>query len=483
MRPHCGGTLESLDSPLNFPKPYTMFSRLGWSVILYVCVVSATFASIPSHTYGPIWRDEKDARHDQLDLLGPLVTYKDEPDAKKHEFALRPLLYHVEDRDMDAEEWDGLYPFITYDRFGKESRFQIFQLFAFSTSEKEKGVDDKFTLFPFIFIDNAAQPEKGYRAFFPVYGEIKHRLTFDKLSFVMFPIYVDGRKKDVRTHYVLFPIFSWSDGKDLDGFRFFPLFGWLTKKDAYDKRYILFPFWISQDQTWDPENIKHGRASLPFFYHEWTPTRDARTVLWPFFRRVEDRKREYVEWDFPWPLWVIARGKDYNITRFLPFYGKSEDRDRRGYAFLFPLWKWNIAGQPDGKVETSRFLFYLMADTVKTRDSTGQSLRRVESLPLFQYKRDYDGSINFQTLALLEAILPGQKSIVRNYSPLWTIFQYRREANGDAMNSVLWNLWRWEKQGDKREMSAALGLFQLRKDGDQRALRLFFLPAIRWNDK
>ena len=460
-----------------------MRRRLGWSLILWMSLASVTLASVPSRTYGPIWHDEKDARHDQLDLLGPLVTYRDEPEAKKQEFGLRPLFYHVDDADMDAEEWDGLYPFITYDRFGNESRFQLFQLIAWSNSGREHGVDHKFTLFPFLFLDHSAQPEKGYHALFPVYGEIKNRLTFDRFSFVLFPIYADARKKDLRTHYVLFPIFSWSQGKDIEGWKFFPLYGWQTKKDAYKKSYILFPFWISQDQTWDVETEKHARASLPFFYHEWTPTRDARTVIWPFFRRVNDRKREYVEWDFPWPLWVIARGKDYNLTHFLPLYGQSQDRDRRGYSFLYPLWKWNVVSQPDGKVETSRFLFYVLADTERTRESTGESARRVDSLPLFQYKRDYDGSINFQSLALLDPVLPSNKSMARNYSPLWTLFQYHRSANGDAMNSVLWNLWRWEKQGSKRETSALLGLYQWKKDGDRRALRLFYLPAIRWDDK
>src|SRR5207244_88894 len=122
---------------------------------------------------------------------------------------------------------------------------------------------------------------------------------FRRMFFVVFPAYVDITKRDVRTKYVLFPIFSWTTGDNVKGWRIFPFYGWQTKKDAYDKRYIMFPFWISQDQTWDPAEERHARAGLPFFYHEWTPTRQGWTVLWPFFRRVEDHKRAYREWDFP----------------------------------------------------------------------------------------------------------------------------------------------------------------------------------------
>ena len=457
-----------------------MFKLAGLTLVSALSTTLSSLASIPSHTYGPLLHHESDANHSELDMLGPFLTIKENNTENKEEFGFRPLFYRVYDRETGLLEWDALYPFITYDGIGDESRLQFFQIFAFSTSGRENTPpDERFTLFPFIFISDAVQPEKSYWAVFPLYGEIKHRLTFDRIFFVTFPLYTDFKKKGVQTRFVLFPIFSWSEGKDVHGWRIFPLYGWQTKKDAYDKRYVLFPLWISSDQTWDPDNERHARASLPLFYHEWSPSRDARTVLWPFFRRVEDRKREYVEWDFPWPLWVYARGKDYNVTRFFPLYGAGQDRDRRGYSFLYPIWKWNVADQPGGKVETSRILFYLMADTEKTRE--GQSSRRVESLPFFQYKREYDGSVRFQTLALIEPELPGHKSIARNYSPLWTLFSHERNANGDAANVLLWNLWRWEKQGERRQTSAAFGLFQFATEGERRALRLFYLPKIEWN--
>lgn len=447
---------------------------------LLIALVAHGWGSIPSHTYGPLFHHEREETHSQLDLLGPLITVKEQPKAGVEEFGFRPLFYRLYDRGMDFLEWDSLYPFITYDSIENESRLQFFQLIAVSMSGREEGRDEKFTIFPIVFINNAAKPEKGYWAVFPLYGEIKNRLTFKRIFFVLFPLYGDLTKKDVRTRFFLFPIFSFAEGENIEGWKLFPIFGYQTKKDAYDKRYILFPLWISQDLTWDPENERHARASLPFFFHEWSNHRNAWTVLWPFFRRLEDRKREYVEWDFPWPFWIIARGKDYNVTRFFPIYGEGHDRDRHGNFVLFPLWKWNRVSQPEGQIETIRILFYLYADVTKTLESAPKDLRRVESLPLFQYKRDYEGNVSFQTLALIEPVLPGNKNIERNYSPLWTIFRYERKANGDAMNSFLWNLWRWERQGDRRQTSALLGLFQFGREGEKKSLRLFYLPRIEW---
>lgn len=418
----------------------------------------------------------------RLDAVGPLFTYQQQQRTHEpiHQFGLRPLFYYINHEDTDRKEIDILYPFITYDEVGDESRFQIFQMLSYSTAGRLEGADERFTLFPFIFINDTVKPEKGYWAVFPVYGEIKNRLTFKRLYFILFPLYLDMQKRDVRTRWFAFPFFSFAEGDGIEGWKFFPFYGYQTKRNAYDKRFILFPFWLSVDQYWDKEHEKHARALLPFWMHEWSPDHDATTALWPFFRHVRNTKREFVEWDMPWPIFVIARGKDYHITRVFPFWGTRRDKDRASTFVLFPLWRRYSASEADGKQVQHRVLFYLYADTTRTREAEGESQRRIDSLPLFQYKRNYDGSVRFQTLALLEPALPGNKNIIRNFSPLWTLFEHQRDANGDAVNSLLWNLWRWERQGAKRQTSFLFGLFQFGQDGPRQSMRLFYLPRLQW---
>src|SRR4051812_12156510 len=67
--------------------------------------------------------------------LGPL--FYSEQKETQHTFAIPPLFSHVEDPDVEYEEMDVLYPLLSYDRYGKESRFHIMQVFAFAGGQSQ----------------------------------------------------------------------------------------------------------------------------------------------------------------------------------------------------------------------------------------------------------------------------------------------------------------------------------------------------------
>ena len=66
----------------------------------------------------------------------------------------------------------------------------------------------RFTLFPFYFQQRAPDPELNYTALLPVYGTIKNRLFRDEIKFIMLPLYVHTRKKDVVTDNFFYPFFT-----------------------------------------------------------------------------------------------------------------------------------------------------------------------------------------------------------------------------------------------------------------------------------
>ena len=63
-----------------------------------------------------------------------------------------------------------------------------------------------------------------YHALFPIYGTMKYRLGFDRLSWALFPLYVESVKKDTTTTYVPWPILRFIRGEE-NGFAIWPLFG------------------------------------------------------------------------------------------------------------------------------------------------------------------------------------------------------------------------------------------------------------------
>lgn len=72
--------------------------------------------------------------------------------------------------------------------------------------------------------------------------------------------------------------------------------------------------------------------------------------------------------------------------------------------------------------------------------------------------------------------MPGNKSIERLYSPLWSVWRSESDpGRGKASQSLLWNLWRRERSGNETRSSALFGLVQTRRDGGGRAWKVMGL--------
>jgi len=127
--------------------------------------------------------------------------------------------------------------------------------------------------------------------------------------------------------------------------------------------------------------------------------------------------------------------------------------------------------------ERTRIFFFLYSDTVQKNTDTGKSLRRIDLWPLFTHRKDYNGNTRLQILAPLEPYLPNNKSIERNYSPLWSVWRSERNARtGASSQSLLWNLYRHESTAESKRTSLLFGLFQQQSTQAGGRVRLFYIP-------
>src|SRR5262249_55560301 len=114
----------------------------------------------------------------RTEALGPLF-YSETSDTQKT-WAVPPLISHTSDSVTDFDELDFVYPIVTYDRFGSEFRWQLFQLLSFSGGlNQEQQKTRRFTLFPIYFQQRSEDPDANYTALFPLYGRLKNRLLRD----------------------------------------------------------------------------------------------------------------------------------------------------------------------------------------------------------------------------------------------------------------------------------------------------------------
>ena len=470
--------------------------RSGWAVVgaLWLLLAPAAYAAeapdppedAPADARAwnlwPLY-DERDDPVDRMHVqsgLGPFLEFARSPDDAVREFSLRPLFRWRQDRLARRLEWEVLYPLMSYSRDEADWEFQFLQVLNY----REEGYqaharEGRLDLFP-LYLSGRTESGETYRAVLPFGGRALDRLGQDELEFVLFPAYVRMVKRGVETRYFPWPFISVTRGEKQSAFRIIPLYGEEVKEGVSEKRFVLWPLFFHQRTGLDEDNPEETLALLPFYASQRSKTRESTTVLWPFFNYTVDRERQYEQWELPWPLVQIARGEGRTIHRFLPFFSVEERVLRNEFllrelkssdlALLFPLYIRNREEIPGSVKVRHRILWYLYSDT--REEGRDGSTRRVDAWPFFRYTRDREGAVEFQALALLEAFMPGNERIERNYSPLWALYTYRRSARGDEVRSLLWNLVRHERTPEGEAVEILGPLLAYRERGEDAHLSL-----------
>ncbi|MFO1512481.1 MAG: hypothetical protein U1F83_06130 [Verrucomicrobiota bacterium] len=452
---------------------------------------------------------------ERTEAAGPLF-YKTETEFENI-FALPPFFSHATIPDTDSEEYDFLYPLLTYDRFGKEYRWQIGQLFSFSGGQTQEELGrHRFTLFPIYFQQRSTNRAENYTAVFPFYGEVRNRIFRSQMDFVMWPLYVktikrgaasplpddpftslkyqylNSRRGEVTTYNYVYPFFHLRYGDGLKGWQFWPLLGhehkdittktnnWgdLETTPGFDKRFVLWPFYAKQDRDIGSENPEHELFVLPFYRCMRSPQRDSTSYLIPLGLTItDDRARKFHEVDAPWPFVVFARGEGKTVNRVWPFYSQAHNESVESNFYLWPLYKFNgIHGDILERGRT-RILLFLYQHTNSKNLETGKNRSRTDFWPFYTHRHEFDGNERLQVLAPLETFLSTSKSIERNYSPLWTVWRAEKNpSTGESSQTLLWNLYRHETSPTTRKGSLLFGLFQYESNAETKRWRLFYLP-------
>ncbi|HVY71785.1 MAG TPA: hypothetical protein VHH73_17770 [Verrucomicrobiae bacterium] len=461
---------------------------------LTICLwlgVAATRAADAPATNHPVTVPPRPVEPPVKERIAPLYYSKETP--AKLEWSFSPLLSHVLDRDTDSEEFDFAYPLLTYDRFGGEYRFQILQLFSFAGGVDQKDLQTRrFTLFPFYFQQRSLDTNLNYTAVMPFYGHLKNRLFRDEIDFVMMPLYLKSRKKDVVTENYLFPFFHLRHGDGLKGWQFLPIaghehkevttktngFGEVSIVPGHEKFFALWPLFFEQKVGIGTTNQQTNHVFLPFYSLQRSPARDSSTYLFPIGLTItDDREKKYHEWGLPWPLVAFARGEGKTMNRVWPLFGTASNTNRQNEFYLWPLYKRARVHSEPLESDRLRILYFLYSDLTEKNTETGRHLRRTDLWPLFTARHDPDGTETVQLLSLLEPALPNNKSIQRNYSPVWALWRTEKDPKtGRKMESYLLNLFRRETTPTVKKCSLLFGLLHYQSGPDGRHWRFFRPP-------
>jgi hypothetical protein len=472
---------------------HSWFALSLWLSSLLLVLSQAPNAWADDTLHAGFWYDSFDLTltpGHRTEAAGPFF-YSEQKESRST-WAVPPLFSYTTDPDTQSKEFDFLYPVVTYDRYGEQYRWQFFQWLSFPGGPTQKeNARDRFTLFPLYWQQRSSDPSENYTAVFPFYGHIKHRLFRDDNFFVMWPLYCQTRKRDVVTDNYLVPIFSLRHGDGLHGWQFWPLigsehkevttqtngFGDIKTIAGHDSFFALWPLYFNDRSGIGTTNVQWQQASFPAYNFVRSPMRDSTGILWPFFNYVDDRGQKYREWDAPWPLIVFARGEGKNTTRIWPFYSRARKATVETGFYLWPIYKYKqVNSEPlDGR--RTRICFFLYSDRIEKNTQTKAARRRVDFLPFFSYRRDFNGNSQLQVLTLLEPFTPTSKSVERNYSPLYALWRAEKNPQTKATSqSLLWNLYRREATPETKKCSLLFGLFQYQSGSKGKNMRLFYIP-------
>jgi hypothetical protein len=431
----------------------------------------------------------------RTEAAGPLYYSRHEDESDASTIAFPPLFSDYRDPSVESREDDFLYPLFTSIHYGQERRWQFFQLISSAGGQEPDGnTQDRFTLFPFYFQQRSTDANKDYTALFPVYGHLQNRLWRDNIFFVLFPVYVQTKKRDIVTDNYVFPIVHVRHGDGLHGWQVWPAvgserkivtlqtngFGDVLTNGGHDGFFFLWPLWFDQDNGIGTDNPETFRASIPLFVYSRSPKVDLTTVIWPFFNWIDEREKKYHEWQAPWPFIVFARGEGKATSRVFPLFQLSRNDTLESDFCLWPLYTFRRTHSDPLDYCRTRVLFFLYADIVEKNTKTDGYKRRLDMWPFFTWHRDFNGNERLQVLAPIEPAVPDNRGIERNWSPLWSL--WRAENNpkaGASSHSLLWNLYRDETAPARKKVSLLFGLFQYQYDGETRRTKLFYTTVFK----
>ncbi len=396
--------------------------------------------------------------------------------------------------DVESLRLYILYPVISYTRYGGEYRFQIGQLLSWAGGGEPSGHDTRrTTLFPIYWRQRSGDPALNYTAVFPFYGNIQRHLFRDEIHFVMWPFYVQTRKRDVVTDNYLVPFVHVRHGTALTGWQAWPFVG-VEHKDpqsltnrygdaevvgGHDKLFVLWPLFFHNNIATGTTNELHERGLLPFFASETSPARDTHTYLWPVgVKLTDDRAERYRETTVAWPIAVFGRGEKKRMDRLFPLFGRTRTPEKDDRFYLWPVFREDHRSNAVADIRRTSLLMWVYTDSRVLEKASGRVEWRHDFWPLFIHRHDRQGNERFQLFAPLEPVLGLNEGIARSWSPLWSV--WRAESNkqtGVRSQSLLWNLYRHESAPGGKKGSLLFGLIQYHSTPAGTRWRLFYLPG------
>lgn len=399
----------------------------------------------------------------------------------------RPFWVRVDNPQGEFRSAYVLYPLFSYTVDENTYKWSFFELVRQwdrrATAGAPSSVFDgrgEFEIFPFWFSRQSGDPELSYRALFPIHGTIKNKLFFERLSWTLFPLFVQNEKRGAVTTFAPWPIVRLHHGT-ARGWGVWPLFNHIERPGRSDETYFLWPFFYHvtrQPHPDDPAETPARRdvGALPFYARSTGPGYVNQDYAWPFFGYTERTSpKRYSERRYFWPFLVQGRGDDRYVSRYAPFYTHSISKGVDKQWFMWPLVR--RAGWLDEGVDRTRTQFLYFVYWNEEQRPAGRANAPAAELthlwPLVSHWDSGAGRRQWQFPSPLEVFFPHNDKIRHAWSPLFALARHDQRAPGDTRTSLLWNAVTWEQRAAENRSEFHLGpLLSIARQADEKRIAI-----------
>ncbi|MEY4939994.1 MAG: hypothetical protein RIQ93_1729 [Verrucomicrobiota bacterium] len=428
---------------------------------------------------------------------------------------LRPFWVLRHNRAGDFRAGYFLYPLLSYSVDENTYKWSVFEIIRRTGRRAQAAAPQtifdprgEFEIFPFWFSRVTGDPALSYRALFPIAGTIKNKLGFERLSWVLFPFYVENEKRGAVTTSTPWPIVRVTRGA-AHGWGIWPLFNYVDRPGVSRAEYYLWPLGYNvtkHPQPDDPPGAVPRRdiGALPFWARSTGPGFSSESYVWPFFGYTDVTGPEaYHETRYFWPFLVQGRGENRLLNRWAPFYTHSLKKGYDKEWFAWPLvrqGRWN-----EGKVARRRTQVLFFAYWSETQRAIDRPQAPAATLthvwPLYSTWDNGAGARQWQVFSPFEVFFPGNEQVRHAWTPFFSLLRYSEAASGEVRANAFWNAITWEEnrretrsefhlgpllsvasRGANRRIAIGNGLFGIQHDGSRwRSFWLDFRPNSATN--
>jgi len=433
----------------------------------------------------PLWSWTVDTVKQQshFDILWPLFSRRVDHNPAIDETVTRtiapPLWFSktITEGDHFSKQWRILFPLFFSGHRNVPARPATSFLILFPVWWQ---FNQHRIMFPLYY----SHPDDSF-AVWPFYGNFKNLFSFDRIRFVLWPLWVTSQRDEVRSYSPLWPFFNYTTGPGVKGWRVWPLVGHRSDENAGPRGFWLWP--LGQHAKFQRGPLKGGTLNmfLPFWFRlhhaqreiaYWFPAygysrsadRVSQAWFWPVYTRTLSQKPVFRKDTGLWWLWSKKSGPDIRQWQAFIFAGWREEPGRKRGNVLWPIgqYRWD---KPEGRNYVDERWYAVPFYARKDRHwDTGETDSSSLLWPFAAWSKKGSRK-EFSLLRLFWH--KDDDGIGRNWAPLWTAYSSMSDKEAGLRERRLFGpLFRSARNEQEETSEFNFLFFQYRREDAQKKI-------------